>query len=163
MYLSFFFRFVLFSLCGLPAGFPFFFVDYHYLLVFLPNFSFVLLFNFLLSFWYMIDGIPLSLCLCSQWLIARWQFYLFTKFLVVWPRFGGPFLSENPWEVCTSLSPGRILGYAYNTYSHGQIKIILHKTHWIAFPIRSCLILYFLCYFKAFAHYMIDRFVSNTT
>ena len=41
--------------------------------------------------------------------------------LVVWPRLGGPFISENPREVCASHFPGLILGCSYTICSHGQI------------------------------------------
>ena len=41
--------------------------------------------------------------------------------LVVWPRLGDPFVSQNPKEFCASHFPGQILGCAYTTCSYGQI------------------------------------------
>ena len=43
--------------------------------------------------------------------------------LVVWPRLGDLFVSQNPSEVCAFHFPGWILGYLYTFCSYGQIKI----------------------------------------
>ena len=42
--------------------------------------------------------------------------------LVVWPRFGNLFVSQNSRELCAFHSPRRILSFAYITYSDGWIK-----------------------------------------
>ena len=42
--------------------------------------------------------------------------------LVVWPRFGDSFASQNPWKLRTSHSLGQILGRAYTISADGQIK-----------------------------------------
>ena len=54
---------------------------------------------------------------------ARLFLFFFSLGVVVWRRLGDPFISQNPWEVCESHSPGRILGCIYTTCSHGQISI----------------------------------------
>ncbi len=41
--------------------------------------------------------------------------------LVVWPRFGGPFVSQNLRKMCASHFLGRILGCTYTTYLYSQI------------------------------------------
>ena len=51
-------------------------------------------------------------CVCVCWL---------SRGLIVWPRLGNPFLSQNPRNVCASHSPGQILGCAYTICLHGQI------------------------------------------
>ena len=43
--------------------------------------------------------------------------------LVIWPRLGDPFISQNPRGVCASHSPGLILGCAYTIGSYGQISV----------------------------------------
>ena len=43
--------------------------------------------------------------------------------LVIWPRWGDPFLSQNLRKVCASHSSERILGCAYTICSFGQILI----------------------------------------
>ena len=43
--------------------------------------------------------------------------------LVVWPRLGDPFVSQNLREVCASHSSGQILGCAHTICSYGQIWI----------------------------------------
>ena len=68
------------------------------LLLFFLFFFFFLVFFFFFFFW-------LSLC------------------LVVWPRLGDPFVSQNPWKLCASHSPGRIPGCAYTICLYGQISI----------------------------------------
>ena len=45
--------------------------------------------------------------------------------LVVWPRLGDRFVSQNPKEVCASHSPGLILGFTYTSCSYGHIIIII--------------------------------------
>ena len=59
----------------------------------------------------------LLLSLCRQ---PGQQSRQFSKFfcwlslgLVVWPRFGDPFVSQSPRGVCASHSPGQILGCAF--------------------------------------------------
>ena len=47
----------------------------------------------------------------------------FLRGLFFWLRFGDPFVSQNPREVCTPYSPGKILGCAYTICSYGQISI----------------------------------------
>ena len=54
------------------------------------------------------------------------RFFFFFSFFVdnyVWSRLGDPFISQNPRELCVSLSPRRILGYEYITCSYSQISI----------------------------------------
>ena len=41
--------------------------------------------------------------------------------LVVWPKLGDPFVSQNHRRVCASHSPGQILGWAYTICSYDQI------------------------------------------
>ena len=48
--------------------------------------------------------------------------------LVVWTRLGDPFISQNPREVCASLSPRRILSFACTTFSYIQIYTSLHNS-----------------------------------
>ena len=43
--------------------------------------------------------------------------------LVVWPRLGDLFVSQNPRGFCTSHSPGQILGCAYTICSYRQTSI----------------------------------------
>ena len=50
----------------------------------------------------------------SCWLLLR---------LVVWPRFGDPFVSQNLRGVCVSHSSGQILGCVYTVCSYGQTSI----------------------------------------
>ena len=50
-------------------------------------------------------------------------FLLLLQGLVVWPRIGDPFVSQNPKGVCASHSPGHILGCAYTICLHGQVSI----------------------------------------
>ena len=40
--------------------------------------------------------------------------------LIVWPRLGYLFVSQNSRELCVSHSPGQIPSYAYTTYSYGR-------------------------------------------
>ena len=42
--------------------------------------------------------------------------------LVIWPRLDDRFVSQNSRGICSSHSPGQILGCAYNICSHGQIE-----------------------------------------
>ena len=60
--------------------------------------------------------------------------------LVVWPRLGDLFISQNPKELCAPRLLGRSPGYVYNICSFGQIKLFtqFQIDH---FPIQSCLIL----------------------
>ena len=44
--------------------------------------------------------------------------------LVVWPRLGDPFVSQNPWAVCASHSLGQIMGCEFTIYLCGQISIL---------------------------------------
>ena len=50
--------------------------------------------------------------------------------LIVWPRLGDPFVSQNPRAVCVSHSPGQILGCSYTICSHGQLSIIIMINHY---------------------------------
>ena len=43
--------------------------------------------------------------------------------LLVWPRLGDPFASQNFRGVCVCRSPGQILACVYTMYSYGQISI----------------------------------------
>ena len=43
--------------------------------------------------------------------------------LIVWPKFGDPFVSQNSIRVCTSHSPEQMLGCAYTICSYGHILI----------------------------------------
>ena len=43
--------------------------------------------------------------------------------LVVWPRLGDEFVSQNPRDVCACRLPEQILGCAYTIYSYCQISI----------------------------------------
>ena len=76
----------------------------------------------------------LSVIPCSQQdrqspLFSRFSFSFFFFFffvidflgLVVRPRFGDPFVFQNPTELCAPHFPGRILGCAYTICSYGQI------------------------------------------
>ena len=51
-------------------------------------------------------------CFCCCWL---------SLCLVVWPRSGDPFVSQNPKEVCATHFLGRILGCAYTICLYGEI------------------------------------------
>ena len=62
--------------------------------------------------------------------------------LVVWPRLGDPFKSQNSREFCTGYSLGWILGCVYTTCSYGPIRIYYTIPSGSAFP-PSCLVLYF--------------------
>ena len=63
--------------------------------------------------------------------------------LVVWPRLGDPYTSQNPREVCVSHSPGRILGCAYIICSYDQIKFFcITLCGLITFSTHSCQVLY---------------------
>ena len=57
--------------------------------------------------------------------------------LVVWPKLGDPFVSQNPIEVCASHSPERIPGCTYTTCSYGWIKLFV-QFQWILKPF-NCL------------------------
>ena len=50
-------------------------------------------------------------------------FFSLSQGLVVWPRLGDLFVSQNTGEVYVSYSPGRILGCAYTIYWYGQNEI----------------------------------------
>ena len=55
-----------------------------------------------------------------------WQVLFFcwlSLALVVWPRLGDLILSQNPRELCSSDSSGRILGCTCTTFSYDQVKI----------------------------------------
>ena len=49
--------------------------------------------------------------------------------LIVCPRLGDPFVSQNPREVCPSHSQGQILGYEYN-YHYYSCLCIYHLLVW---------------------------------
>ena len=57
--------------------------------------------------------------------IGRSFFFFFCIWLslVVWPRLGDSFVSQNRREVCASHSQGRIPGCIYTTFSYGQISV----------------------------------------
>ena len=74
---------------------------------------------FLLSFIFILwfartakSTIQQALCLCGL-----------SLGLVVWPRLGCPFVSQNHQEVCTSHFPGWMLGCVCTICSYGQISI----------------------------------------
>ena len=52
------------------------------------------------------------------------------QYLVVWPRLGDPFVSQNPWGVCVSHSPGQMSGCAYTICSHCQTSISCTVPNW---------------------------------
>ena len=51
-------------------------------------------------------------------IILQVLFYLLI--IVVWPRFGDPFVCQNPRGVCTSHFPGHMLSWVYTICSYGQ-------------------------------------------
>ena len=67
-------------------------------------------------------------------------FSLLSWYLIVWPRLGDPFVSQNPWGFFESHSPGQILGLLVCSNF-----TFLHNSMWITFPTHSCLILYSFC------------------
>ena len=67
-----------------------------------------------------------------------------SKGLVIFPRLGDLFESQNSKDVCASDSLGRISGCAYTTFVWSKLNI-LHNSKWITFPTQSCLVLYSFC------------------
>ena len=56
-------------------------------------------------------------------LLSRLSFFDWLSLgLIVWPRLGDPFVSQNSEEICASF-PGKVLGCAYTICSYGQISI----------------------------------------
>ena len=81
-------------------------------------------------------------------------FFCLSQRLVVWPRLGDPFVSQNPRELCSSYSPRWILGCAYTTCSYEQINFFSATLSGLfSHPVVSNLIL-LLCSFTTFANYM---------
>ena len=62
--------------------------------------------------------------------------------LVVWPRLGDPFVSENRWNVCRSHSPGQILCYAYTILMVELQFLVQRIVHHLAHPVVSSLIVF---------------------
>ena len=95
-------------------------------------------------------SLSFSFTLCSvgtpKSIIRKVLFFFFFPFffffcwislgLVVWPKFGNPFLSQNPSEVCVSHSPGQIPGCAYTICSLAQVSISCTITSRL--PCPSC-------------------------
>ena len=54
---------------------------------------------------------------------SRFSFFFcwLSQGLVIWLGLSDLFVSQNPRKLCTSDSPGQILGWAYTTCSYGQI------------------------------------------
>ena len=60
------------------------------------------------------------------YLFIYWLFFCWLLFRqVVWPRFGDPFVYQNPIGVCVSHSQGQMLGCGNSTCSYGQTIIII--------------------------------------
>ena len=71
-------------------------------------------------------------------------FFSLSLGLVVMPRLGDPFLSENLRGICESHSPRQILGCAYTIclWLIFQIFTPLPPNYFYTFPTKSCLVLY---------------------
>ena len=72
-----------------------------------------------------------------QLVLSLFFFLRLSLGLVVWPRLDDPFVSQNPWEICASHSPGQIMSCAYTTYyyyyyyyyARGVIVIVVGNEH----------------------------------
>ena len=68
-----------------------------------------------------VSGLP------GLWSLPYGCFFFFfcwlTQYLVIWPRLGDPFVSQNSRVICASYSPGGIMGCAYTTCLNVQISI----------------------------------------
>ena len=94
---------------------------------------------------------------------------LFLSFFFIIIRSG--YLTEIRWSACMS-KPLRSLCVSFSWTDSGLCIChlfvwsnfnFLHNSQWIHLPTQSYLVLYTLCYFAAFADYVIDSFVSITT
>ena len=72
------------------------------------------LFNKIKRDFFQVVAVPVLLNRCTTWTQLS---------LVVWPRLGVPFTSQNSREFCEFCSPERILSCAYTICSHGQISV----------------------------------------
>ena len=68
-------------------------------------------------------------CCCCCWLLSS---------LVVWPRFGGPFVCQNPREVCVTFSRTDVGQCIYHLFVRSN-RNFLYNSQWIPFPTLSCL------------------------
>ena len=74
----------------------------------------------------------------SEWqspLFCRFSFFFFCRLslgLVVWPKLGDQFVSQNPCEICVSHFPVRILGCAYiiRSYYYLLIRVFHISVSW---------------------------------
>ena len=71
---------------------------------------------FLLSFSFILWSVGVAKSTIQQVLFCWWL----SQGLVVWPRLGDSFMSQNPREFWASQFPGRILGCVYIICSYGQ-------------------------------------------
>ena len=85
------------------------------------TFMFRTFFNSLARSWYSSFFSLLSILLWSAGTSKGSLFCRLSLGLVVWPRLGDLFASQNSRDNCASHSTGRILDYAYNIGWYGQI------------------------------------------
>ena len=60
--------------------------------------------------------------------------------LVIWPRLGDPFVSQNPRSLCVSFSRTDSGFYIYHLFVWSNLNF-LHNSHWITIPTQACLVL----------------------